>query len=505
MSRWSRYWFFFILVSVLCMFGCGGVSVVPNPTPTPAPTTYYQIITISDLHFNPLYDPSLFPQLVAAAPAQWDAIYQTSTVTAPSVGGTDTNYPLLAYTLASMQQNMKATSSPVVLFTGDLLGHGIPATYCKIYGSLNPSGAATCATDQAGAIQTFINNTFTFVATKMNTTLGSVPVIYVPGNIDTYSGGYGPSAAFLVANGPTVYSEFLNSLGDNATFTSNFETGGYYSVQPLGSNLLVIGLNSNSFVGAWTTFSESAANAEITWLGQQLQAAQQAGQKVWILMHVPPGANSQEIVLAAPLPEDVNSSLFADEDDDMWQWDTNVQTKFVSTLNQYPGVVTMILAGHTHMDEFRVLAPGYVVEQLPGISPCFGNNPAYKILTVTQNTFTPTDYQSFDFNLASSVSLGFLPLYEFSNTYGTQSTLTDSLGQLYPQFATNPAILDTYTFLYSSGNAGVNPSTQSPWNPINDMNWPIFGCTISAMDQSGYITCVTSSETSSADLATSNR
>ncbi|HUA16817.1 MAG TPA: metallophosphoesterase [Verrucomicrobiae bacterium] len=500
MLKWSRCLLLVVPLGFFPMLGCaGGVGV--SPTSPSAPAASYQVVTISDLHFNPLYDPSLFPQLVAAAPSQWDAIYRTSTISAPSIGGTDTNYPLLAYALASVYQTMQQnqSNSPVVLFTGDLLGHNIPANYCAAQYSPNPP-PPDCVTNESSAIQTFINNTFTFVAGKMRTAVGTAPVIYVPGNIDTYSGGYGPSTSFLVANGATVYSEFLNGVGDNATFTSNFETGGYYSVAPLGSNLLVVGLNSNSFVYGWPSYG--SADTEIAWLDAQLQAAQNAGQKVWILMHVPPGANAQEIVLAAPVPKDVNASLFANEAEDMWQWDPGVQKSFMDTLNRYPGVVTLMLAGHTHMDEFRMLAPGYVVEQLPSISPCFGNNPAYKVLTVTQDTFTPTDYQSFDFNLASQMPLPFLPLYDFSSTYGaTQGPLANSLAQLYPQLDSNPSTLDMYRFFYTSGGQGVNPSTQSPWNPINDLNWPIFGCTIGEADEPGYISCVNTSEPSTTDSA----
>jgi sphingomyelin phosphodiesterase acid-like 3 len=499
MSKWSRYLLLVILIAFLPMLGCSGVST-GSPTPAPTPSSTYQVVTISDLHFNPLYDPSLYLQLVAAAPTEWDAIYKTSTVTAPSIGGTDTNYPLLTYTLASMSQNVDSTSSPVILFTGDLLGHNIPANYCTLMYSPN-TPPPTCTSDNSSQIQQFINNTFTFVASKMHQALGNVPVIYVPGNIDTYSGGYGPDTNFLSQNESTVYTQFLNSIGDEATFANTFDSYGYYSVQPLGSNLLVIGLNSNSFVYGWPSYGN--ANTEITWLGQQLQAAQKAGQKVWILMHVPPGANAQEIVLAAPLPKDVNASLFTNEAEDMWQWDPGVQSSFIDTLSQYPGVVTLILAGHTHMDEFRILASGDVVEQLPSISPCFGNNPAYKILTVTQNTFTPVDYQSMNYNLGSALTLPFLPLYHFSTTYGAQSTLTNSLVTLYPQLNSSQNTLDMYTFLYMSGSDGVNPNTQQPWNPINDVNWPIFGCTIGQANETGYLNCVSSSASNSADAVTS--
>ena len=121
-----------IAISVLLISGCGGASngsTAAPTTPTPFPSSVYHILSISDLHFNPLYDPSLFPQLVAANPTQWASIFNGSSVTTPSVGGTDTNYPLLALTLKSMQQNM--TNSPVVLFTGDLLGTTYHRTIVK--------------------------------------------------------------------------------------------------------------------------------------------------------------------------------------------------------------------------------------------------------------------------------------------------------------------------------------------------------------------------------------
>lgn len=204
-------------------------------------------------------------------------------------------------------------------------------------------------------------------------------------------------------------------------------------------------------------------------------------------MHVPPGANSQYIAQVAATPSDVDAS------DASMMWDSGLQTTFINTLAKYPGLVTLMLAGHTHMDEFRILPTGDVLEQLPGISPCFGNNPAYKVLTITQNTFTPIDYQSYDYNLAVlPPSTQFSPLYLFSSTYGLQGSLGNSLQQLYPEFATEPNIEGTYTLLYGSGTESVNLLTLAPWNPINDVNWPIFDCTIGQIDESGYVQCVNS-------------
>jgi hypothetical protein len=240
-------------------------------------------------------------------------------------------------------------------------------------------------------------------------------------------------------------------------------------------------LNSNSFVA--TAPSSTEAATELGWLNSQLASAQNAGQKVWILMHVPPGANSQG--MASDTPGQL------DEDNVSMNWDPNLQATFMKTLEKYPSVVTLMLAGHTHMDEFRILPSGNVLEQLPGISPCFGNNPAYKVLTITQGTFLPTDYESFSYDLSAvPMPAQFNSLYKLSSTYGAQGTLNYSLQHLYPQLVSSESQRNTYTYYYASGSTTTNPGTKAPWNPINTGNWPIFACTISQVDEPEYVACV---------------
>jgi sphingomyelin phosphodiesterase acid-like 3 len=341
-----------------------------------------ECVSSGDVYSNLPYDPSLFSKLVAADYSQWAGIFQNSKITSPTGGGTDTNYPLLMLTLADMKQHMGA--SPVVLFTGDMLGHYIPENFSCAYDNvmLLPTKCPPLPPTAAATMQQFIDKTFAFVAAQIRASAGNAPVIYVPGNIDTYQViGMGPDSNFLANNAATVYSQFLQGSVDQQTFLSTFASDGYYSAEPLGSQLRVIELNSNSFVT--TAPSSTEAATELGWLNSQLASAQSAGQKVWILMHVPPGANSQG--MAGDIPGQLDDATVS------MNWDPNFQATFMTTLEKYSGVVTLMLAGHTHMDEYRMLPSGNVLEQLPGISPCFGNNPAYKVLTVTKDTFVLTD------------------------------------------------------------------------------------------------------------------
>ena len=117
-----------LLSGALPMWGCA------DSNPTSPVSDPYQVVTISDLHFNPLYDPTLYSDLVEVDPSHWADIFQMSHVLTPTGDGTDTNYPLLVITLGDVKQHMRA--SPVVLFTGDMLGHNIPENFSCAYNNV---------------------------------------------------------------------------------------------------------------------------------------------------------------------------------------------------------------------------------------------------------------------------------------------------------------------------------------------------------------------------------
>ena len=480
MVKISRYFgLLFALCSVLPVLGRSDSNALPNGAVVPSDD---EVVTVSDLHFNPFYDPSLYSKLVAADPSQWATIFQKYGAGGLPMYAADTNYPLLVLTLADMRKHIGA--SPVVLFTGDMLGHYIPENfYCEYYQQVPyqqvPTSACTLnfatftpGPTAAAAMQQFVNKTFAFVAGQIRQYLGDTPVFYVPGNIDTYDvAGLGPDGDFLANNSGVVFNQLLAGSVSQAMF-STFALGGYYAAH-LGSKLLIIGLNSNSFVRGSPTYGR--ADNELEWLDIQLGIAQTAGKQVWILMHVPPGANPQMMTKVTP------GQL--DEDEVSMNWDPSLQSAFMEKLNKHPGVVTLMLAGHTHMDEYRILSSGDVLEQLPGISPCFGNNPAYKVLRMMPGTFIPVDYESFALNLlAKPAPAEFQSLYTFSTAYPAPGVLSSSLQQLYPQLLSDETQRNSYIQYYVSGSFVLHP--------INPGNWPIFSCTIADIDELDYIDCV---------------
>ena len=85
-------------------------------------------------------------------------------------------------------------------------------------------------------------------------------------------------------------------------------------------------------------------------------------------------------------------------------------------IEKYPGVIAMSLAGHTHMDEFRLMSPGNALAVTAGISPFFGNNPAYKIFAIDGLSLAPFDYSAVNCNL-SATPAAFSSYYTFSKAY----------------------------------------------------------------------------------------
>jgi hypothetical protein len=276
------------------------------------------------------------------------------------------------------------------------------------------------------------------------------------------------------------YYTLLNVATDHDTFIGTFTSGGYYAVEPLGSDLLVIGLNTIEMsplvqTPAGTESDQDAVKAELDWLDAKLAAAQSAGQKVWLLMHAPVGADEGTTAGSVNASGQLTSATM--------MWEANYQSWFMTILSKYPGVIAMTLAGHTHMDEFRIMSPGHALEITPGISPVFGNNPAYKIFTVGHDALKPLDYRCVNYNL-SSPTAEFRSYYTYSEAYYAHGYLDESLARLFPRLKSSSTQRALYKEHFYSGN--------DTDNLITDTNWPVYWSGIGMMEAQDLINAVNS-------------
>jgi hypothetical protein len=456
---------FFALILQLQLAACGGGSNTTNIA-----NNNFQAVVFSDVHINPFSDPDqlIFQKLVAADADGWAEVFKTSAITTPSTWGNDSNYPLFALALSSIKQNLGA--SPVIIFTGDILGHDFAQLFYAHYYAgqavpANPDPAAVAA------MQAFADKTVDFFTREVRATVGNIPVMFAVGNNDSYA-DQGPDSTFLANTAEYFYSKFLKGTVDHQAFLNTYKTGGYYSAELPGTNLLVIGLNTVMFSPLDPT-ETSTINAELAWFDSTLAKASAAGKKVWLLMHEPPGAN----ILKTANNVDKNGHIVTAA----MMWITEYQADFLQILAKYPGIIALTLAGHTHMDEYRIMSSSDVVEITPSISPVSGNNPAFRLFTFSGKTYKPTGYRSLNCDLAA-IPAQFSENYVFSAAYSTQALLNDSLAQLYPVLVTNSAKQALYRGYYFSGH-------NSPAY-ITDTNWPVFYCGIGNMGETEFTKCV---------------
>jgi hypothetical protein len=245
---------------------------------------------------------------------------------------------------------------------------------------------------------------------------------------------------------------------------------------------MVIGLNTVIFSAEFGDIEKSAVDAELAWLDAQLASAKAAGKKVWLLMHIPPGADIFSTAQNVDSDGHIATATM--------MWNQEYQTRFLHKFSKYPGLIALTLGAHTHMDEYRILSLSDVLEITPGISPVFGNNPAFRVFTFAQDTVKPTDYSSLNYDLATTPGQ-FDSYYTFSAAYSTQGPLDHSLVKLFPALVTNTEKQSLYRGHHFSGHNYSIPYTNTQ-NPITNQTWPVYWCGIGKMGQQELVACVNS-------------
>jgi len=426
------------------------------------------VVIFADVHFNPFYDAAIFPELQASSEDEWAGIFAGSDVTASSAWGQETDYPLLTQALESVCG--EAAGTTFAIFSGDILTHGFSSKFYQVYGS----------TDET-AMRAFTYKTTAFFAAQVREYCGDVPVAFTLGNNDSYEGDYKiePGGQFLADTSELFFSTLLLGNADADDFSATYTAGGYYVTNSLASDLAVISLNTILFSPDAADGSGDATLAQLAWFGETLAAARAAERRVWILLHIPPGADIYATV-----------SNYMDDagqlSDATMMWQDEFQQSFLESISEYSDIIDVIFSGHTHMDEYRLSnrdgesLSGAVIST-PAISPLFNNNPAFKVLTVSGGGWTPNDYRSLYYPLDGS-ALTFGAYYTFSDAYGISGILESALVTLFPELYGNGAKHQSYIAFYYSGN--------SDGNPINDTNWPAYWCGIGWMEKADYLQCV---------------
>jgi sphingomyelin phosphodiesterase acid-like 3 len=442
------------------------------------------VLIASDLHFNPLADPALAADLAKAPVHKWEAILSRSSSTAYSPYGQDPNWALLQSALDAMR---KAEPDPaLVMITGDLLAHGFPQKYAQAIPDTNRDH-----------YRAFVAKTVSFIALELRKRYSKSQILLTPGNNDDDCSDYNIEAggAFLSDTAWTTWRLGRAVRG----LTGEWKSLGSYTLQPRHiRGLRIVSVNSVFFSNKYQSvnFADGCAVVQsdgpartFSWLESTLRNATQNREKVWIMMHIPPGIDGYSTMVsyrslsqaASSAPGDLCSQAIVP----MWKpfW-TDLFDRLIA---QYSTTITAIFAGHDHTDDFRVIHAGQANQQFvlidPPVSPIYGQNPAFRIVTFAaggaltdQTTWYLTNLEAARITVPGT----WMPEYTFANKWQSSRLDAASLNSIYDQ-------------IRSDADAGQRWLTllnvSSTYRPVPANGVRTLECAIAALDPATYKAC----------------
>ena len=437
-----------IAIAICLLIASIGLSAVVQIGPATG-----RALLLSDIHLDPLADPAIIMQLIAAPLNRWDAIFQRSRKKSLSPYGSDTNYQLFSSTLAEV-----AEQGPFdyVLFTGDALRHNFSQAFA----------AAGGTSDQFPA---FAAKTEAFVVQQLQNRL-KVPVVVALGNNDSPCGDYQvpPNSPFLGA-----LADQLKVLSASPEGKSTFHVGGFFMLaHPTVANQDIIVLNTIF----WSTSYKSCApnsgdpgEAEIEWLSWKLYTAALLHRGVTLVMHIPPGMDAYD-------------SSHGQCQDPLSFWQDKYQNRFNALMSAYSNVVQLAFAGHIHMDDFRVTntdPPRLPLRITPSVSPIFKNNPAFSVMTYDPTTGSVSDITTFFLSL-SSPTPSWSKEYQFTSEYNVGPFSGANLSTIAMAIRSGGVAQATF-----EKNYAVSASS-----PIHSSNLPFYSCAQTDFTPTSYSDCV---------------
>jgi sphingomyelin phosphodiesterase acid-like 3 len=463
-----------------------GLPVATNQAPhkaQPAKATIPALL-LSDIHFEPFWDPAKVPQLVAAPVSEWKAILAA----APSpdqqqrfatlqqschARGADTSFTLFDASLKAMRSH--AADARLVTVSGDLLSHAFLCKYKTLFPQSMPAD-----------YRAFVEKTLDYVIGELYRAFPNVPVYVALGNNDSDCGDYRLDAhsEFLAITGKEVTKYFPAS--ERHAAEESFADGGYYSVfLPIeNARLLVLDdlFMSSNYSTCAGKADPAAADTQLAWLREQLIEARANKQKIWVMGHIPPGV---DLYATARRMADVcggqSPTMFLSSE------------KLADVIAEYGDVVELAIFAHTHMDELRLLKEdgqspatqkSIAIKMVPSISPINGNHPSFTVAQIDPSSASMVDYKVFAASNLTGVDARWKEEYDFARSYHETEFTSSSVSRLIAGFAADPGAKtqasQNYIEDFSVGFA----------TPLLRLAWPQYVCTLSNHTQQGFKACV---------------
>ena len=450
-------------LSVLC--GCfaglaAGVRAQSAAAPGKPGASTVEALFVSDIHFEPFWDPAKAARLKAAPVGEWNAI-----LAAPEAAdrearfadlqktckarGADTSYPLYESSLRAIRAD--ARGAKFVVLSGDLIAHDFSCKFETVFLKATP-----------GEHRKFAEKTIEYVMRELRGALPGVPVYAALGNNDSDCGDYqlDANSAFLAESGKTLTADV--PAGERAEALRTFAEGGFYSARlpaPMEHvRMLVLDdlFMARQYAACGGKANPAPAAAQIAWLEQQLDAARRNKKKVWVMSHIPPGVNPYATATKVlDLCSGGKPQMFLSSE------------ALPEAMSNYGDVIELAIFAHTHMDEMLLLRPtakgappgGVAVKMVPSISPINGNHPSFMVAQIDAATAQLKDYRvivaSNQTGPDADVGAQWTEEYDFAQTYKEPAFTAATVADLIAGFKADPkaqtAASQSYIHDYSAG------------------------------------------------------
>jgi len=365
-----------------------------------------QFYWLSDWHVNPYYDPTissdsdcqnltliiesgdLLPRHYTEQRNKGLLLDNQTDLPLPNLNygqyGCDSPILLAQNAIVSMQKILP--DPDFILYSGDFSAHDLPTANSRF---------------------TSINDTISIIAEGFP----SVPLYPTLGNNDCYPDyflNYWPRHANewlkKVWTSWSVYSAIPDSQEET------FINGGFY-VAEIQSGLWVISLNTIYVCGGhspdWNPTKRPDPAGQFAWLNSTLQMIESAGDKAYILGHIPPNN----------------------------YWHHDYVDSYNQIINQYQNTITAQFFAHNHRDEFHLItdtertSPYGFWMQCPSLTPKDGNNPGFRVMDYNRTTTALTDYTQY-YTAMTEIqrqgSVSWMKEYQFSEAYHVSSGVIDT-------------------------------------------------------------------------------
>lgn len=273
----------------------------------------------------------------------------------------------------------------------------------------------------------------------------NTPVFPAIGNHESAPVDSFPPPGIQVATPTWLYEELTRSWSHwlpNET-SETILRGGYYSVGVF-PGFRVIALNNNYCDGKnmWLFVNPIDPTGQLSWLVDELLKAEENGEKVYILGHIPPGSM-----------------------DCLSGWSRN----YYNIIYRFESTVAAQFFGHTHADEFEVFYDSNSTSASrratnmayvgPSVTPYSGYNPGYRIYVVDGNytncSWAVIDHENYFLNLTeanSSPQPQWEQLYSAKSTYEMNSLQPSEWDNLIRKMRLNDTLFQSYYKFYSRGS-----------------------------------------------------